>query len=486
VKDKKAAFSKTQLYEWYGRHGFVKQPKRGDHDYMVRVPQQKLAGDDWNESEHPRGQPENAGEFAPKFEADNPGGSWLQQHRQRSKDGGKTEHGVPSYFGPVTGSFSHKIVVPIDKLAKVPGEKGEQQNVRSEDLAWLKNYMSKTGHLPLMTNSQKEYAPFVTVDPQGKPWMNEGNHRVMAAQQLGWKHLPVEVRYFSGGEQQRGDWHPDVLLKDHAQLAGTERMGASRMQKRPVPVGAKQRKVLFEVAPNPKDKDLSAHWNSLDETAKTAISTKVLSDILPEVLAKTGVKANMHLQYGGYMDDTNPSMSLVLGKDTSDEQADMLTRVLGSTLGQDSMMRVAKKSFAGSTEMGAVVIKVPKNITYKDVQNLYNKLRGSIGADVITGHTTDAGRMIILVDKYQADNIGRQVSQVLGDDYDVGHDTLNVAWPEKGEDDYGLSREDQSGQGSTGSPAGDWLSAVQSKATNSRQQQIERYEAGQQQRTEAG
>ena len=363
----------------------------------------------------------------------------------------------------------------MSKLAQVPGQKDEQHNVRQNDLAWLKNHMGKTGHLPLMTDSQKEYVPFVMVDHEGKPWMNEGNHRVMAAQQLGWKHMPVEVRYFSGGEQVKGDWHPDTLLKDHAQLQGTERTGIRKYQKRPLTAGA-PRKVLFEVAPNPKDKDLSAHWNALDETAKTAISTKVLADILPDVLQKTGVKANMHLQYGGYMDDTNPSVSLVLSKGTTDEQADALTRVLGSALAQDSMMRVAKKPFTGSSEMGAVVIKVPRNISYKDVQTLYTTLRDSIGSDVITGHTTDAGRMIILVDKYQADNIGRQVSQVLGDDYDVGHDTLNVAWPEKGADDYGLQREDQSGTGSSGSSILQWSDSIRAKAIHSRQTQIENYE----------
>jgi hypothetical protein len=34
----------------------------------------------------------------------------------------------------------------------------------------------------------------------GEAWVNEGNHRIMAAAKLGWSELPVEIKYFDGGE----------------------------------------------------------------------------------------------------------------------------------------------------------------------------------------------------------------------------------------------------------------------------------------------
>jgi hypothetical protein len=35
----------------------------------------------------------------------------------------------------------------------------------------------------------------------GEAWVNEGNHRIMAAYRLNWPDMPVEIRYFDGGER---------------------------------------------------------------------------------------------------------------------------------------------------------------------------------------------------------------------------------------------------------------------------------------------
>lgn len=34
-----------------------------------------------------------------------------------------------------------------------------------------------------------------------KDWVNEGNHRIMAAYRLNWQDMPIEIRYFDGGER---------------------------------------------------------------------------------------------------------------------------------------------------------------------------------------------------------------------------------------------------------------------------------------------
>ena len=61
-------------------------------------------------------------------------------------------------------------------------------------------YMEKTGKLPPDPHGN-EYAPFVMVAYNGEAWVNEGNHRIMAAYRLGWKKMPIEIKYFDGGER---------------------------------------------------------------------------------------------------------------------------------------------------------------------------------------------------------------------------------------------------------------------------------------------
>lgn len=152
-------------------------------------------------------------ESEPLFSTDNPGGEWLKHEQERIKAKGKDKFGVPA-FGSTTGYFSSPVKIPIEKLIKVRGRQNEQKNVRHDSLDWLKNTMKETGSLPKNENG-KEQIPFVQVDHEGKPWVNEGNHRIMAAHALGWKHLPVNVTYHSGGEEVSGDWHPQNILSGH-------------------------------------------------------------------------------------------------------------------------------------------------------------------------------------------------------------------------------------------------------------------------------
>lgn len=154
-----------------------------------------------------------------QLELDNPGGSWEAHEQHLSQESGRQASGAPKRFGSVTGSFSRKVELPVDKLAAVPGIMGEQSNVRDDSLQWLLKTMKETGKLPL-AQSGKEHAPFIQVDYQGNPWVNEGNHRIMAAKKLGWSHIPTEVRYFAGGENVEGDWSPKALIALDSQLQG--------------------------------------------------------------------------------------------------------------------------------------------------------------------------------------------------------------------------------------------------------------------------
>jgi hypothetical protein len=151
----------------------------------------------------------------PKLGTDNPGGEWLQGHRQLNAETGRNAIGAPKRFGPVTGYYrDQKVLVPVDVLAQIPGLAGEQQNVRQDTLQNLIRIMKERGRLPTFSAERdSDYVPFIMVNQDGEAWVNEGNHRIMAAKALGWKYLPTEVRYFSGGEQADGVMSPENIKR---------------------------------------------------------------------------------------------------------------------------------------------------------------------------------------------------------------------------------------------------------------------------------
>ena len=158
--------------------------------------------------------------YAPKpagvLDVDNPGGDWLKENREYSESRGYLPSGAPKSFGKTTAVWREPnsnniapVYLPVSMLSQLPGVMGEQRNVRSHDLDWLVDHMGKTGKLPKIDG--REYKPFITVDHRGRPFVSEGNHRIMAAAKLGWDYLPVEVRYFNGAEDVDGPLHPDRI-----------------------------------------------------------------------------------------------------------------------------------------------------------------------------------------------------------------------------------------------------------------------------------
>ena len=157
------------------------------------------------------------------LETDNPGGEWLEEKKEYSASRGYRPSGAPMSFGEVTAVWSDRkknemapVYLPVSMLKQIPGVMNEQQNVREHSLSGLVEHMGSTGRLPKSgTDSDREYHPFITVDQRGMPFVSEGNHRIMAADRLGWKWLPVEVRYFNGAEQIDGPLHPDRIRAMH-------------------------------------------------------------------------------------------------------------------------------------------------------------------------------------------------------------------------------------------------------------------------------
>ena len=151
------------------------------------------------------------------FRRDVPNENWLQDKINYSIKKGRDRFGAP-YFNATTAWFDNDIRVPIQILRKLPGMRGEQKNVRTTDLTAIKKIMKDTGRLPLSNN--QEYVPFIMVSYNGEAWVNEGNHRIMAAAELfdegdeRFDSLPIELKYFDGGERvESGPLYPNKLVQ---------------------------------------------------------------------------------------------------------------------------------------------------------------------------------------------------------------------------------------------------------------------------------
>ena len=137
-----------------------------------------------------------------KLSVDVPNEAWLQDKIDYAKSKGRNSYGVP-YFGSTTaGVVGTPPRVRVMRLASLPGMRNEQMNVRRDDLKWLMDYMDTHKKLPPMGSSpDSEYLPYIMVAYNGEAWVNEGNHRIMAAYRLNWQDMPIEIRYFDGGER---------------------------------------------------------------------------------------------------------------------------------------------------------------------------------------------------------------------------------------------------------------------------------------------
>jgi len=150
------------------------------------------------------------------FRTDNPGGEWLRHEQKDAAAAGENQFGGPKRFGATTGWFNAFVLVPVTELIHIPGVMGEQGLTRDDSLAWLVKEMGENNRLPL-SNGDKQYPPFIVVDYTGQPWVNEGNHRIKAARVLKWEYLPIQIKYFAGGEEADGPLTPTLIQQYDAQ-----------------------------------------------------------------------------------------------------------------------------------------------------------------------------------------------------------------------------------------------------------------------------
>lgn len=211
-------------------------------------------------------------------------------------------------------------------------------------------------------------------------------------------------------------------------------------------------RVMFEVAPDPNDTELTEQWNALTDSERLEISQQVAAQVVPKVLAELSTTGDFVMQLGGYMGATNPSMTLRLDRP---ELAVQAAKLLGYALAQDSMMVVTDSQAVGTEPVGAVTLRLPEGYGAAQVEGLYNRLfeLQENGEPLVGGHTTANGQMTIL--NYSAlsdEELARRIDEHLAGAFDIAIDQVYSAFPQKSE--YGYGSDEQEGATTPGrSPA---------------------------------
>ena len=114
-------------------------------------------------------------------------------------------------MGTRTAFVNPHPLISLNVLRRLPGANNEHNNVRKHSLNYLIDVMQKANKLPL-NSSHNEMLPHVVVAYDGSAWINEGNHRIRAADHLGWESMRVELVYFDGGELVKsGELYPPKI-----------------------------------------------------------------------------------------------------------------------------------------------------------------------------------------------------------------------------------------------------------------------------------
>jgi hypothetical protein len=196
--------------------------------------------------------------------------------------------------------------------------------------------------------------------------------------------------------------------------------------------GASAGDVVFEIAPNPDNKELTARWDSLSDEEKAKISTEIAQEFTPEILDKLGVKGTAVADaIGGFEGHTNPSF--VLGVN---ERPFEVAGALGDAYSQKAMVVLGSAGQPGLDAIGSAFIVAP-NASAEHLR----KMEGQLGDIAGDGWTYHNGRMQILnfSGKSNAD-FAEEIDKRLGGAYDVEHATIHSALIERA--NYGSAGSD--------------------------------------------
>jgi hypothetical protein len=207
----------------------------------------------------------------------------------------------------------------------------------------------------------------------------------------------------------------------------------------------KAKKVIFEVAPDPNNKDLTERWNSLSSEEKLVISKKVADYVVKDALETFDSEGKISDQIGSYGEFTNPSLSLFVDSGDSIE----IAKYLGYALSQDSMVVISPRDKKGFDKTGAVVIDVG-NKNEKEIDDIYQTLRAINlnGENPVGGQSTINGKMVVLnYSNSTTQDLAIAIDDALKQKYNVATNEVYTAFPEKKDYDYGDKTNDPRGIG---------------------------------------
>jgi hypothetical protein len=209
----------------------------------------------------------------------------------------------------------------------------------------------------------------------------------------------------------------------------------------------RRKKVIFEVAPDPNNVELTERWKNLSQKDRLRISNDIAKKIIDQAKKELDFDGRVVSQVGSYLEDTNPSFALFLEKGDAVE----ISKFIGHALSQDSMMVVSPRPAPGLDKVGAVVIDV-KTQSPSEVDAIYQKLRDIRvnGEQPVGGQTTMNNKMIVLnYSGLDTEELAKLVDAKLKGVYDVQYTDVYSAFPEKKDYDYADPQNDPRGKGKT-------------------------------------
>jgi hypothetical protein len=133
------------------------------------------------------------------------GKAWLLDKQE-----GAMESGDPTLLrGSVTAwmGTQRRMLLPVSFLAKIPGARNEKRIPGEPQYDGLLAHIKKVGH------DIDQVHILVGVNHFGEAYVIEGNTSIAVAPKFGITALPVEFRWFNGGEMATGPYSPATVAK---------------------------------------------------------------------------------------------------------------------------------------------------------------------------------------------------------------------------------------------------------------------------------
>ena len=180
--------------------------------------------------------------------------------------------------------------------------------------------------------------------------------------------------------------------------------------------------VLFEVAPDPDNKELLEKWNALSDEQKDAVTDRLTEQFAPAIASELGVKAEIVDAIGGFEGQVNPSKIMVVSGKPFE-----VAGVIGDVFDQKAMVVIGTKAAPNLSAVKAI------NIHIGDANpSTLRALESELGDFAKEGWTYSNGRVQVL-------NFGDQdneayataIDKRLAGRYVVSHGTINSAYIER-------------------------------------------------------